>query len=464
MVAEMKKEEKLLNKIEIKSTTENVIKMLEKNAIGRNQYISTFLEMLDNIDDNFTIFINGDWGTGKTFFVKQIYTLLTYYNQYINTEVEELKPQIERILKSNEFKDLKLAKNFVPIYYNAWSNDSHMDPINSIIFNIIKEHNILKDYKKESTDVIDKIASVLDVFNIWSNGSIKELVDTFKRKDIIPEITTMENLKDTLNILLDKLLVEHGDKLVVFVDELDRCNPIYAIKLLERIKHFFDHENIIFIFSVNIKELTNTISNYYGQDFDSHRYLNKFCDLSVDLPQIDITNFMKFLGMEKNSYWFNEIVFEFINIYHFTMRDCIRYYQLLKVVEEFSNTSTRYRFGEENGKELIKIFFLPILLGIKVIDLKLYIDIINGNGYDKFFESINKLDIVKEGLNYYMNKDKEGKVSEESFKKQLLEMYNAIFNHKNDYKEYSNSQVTLDRYSYNYLMEILSLLRKGLKY
>ena len=63
-----------------------------------------------------------------------------------------------------------------------------------------------------------------------------------------------------------------------------------------------------------------------------------------------------------------------------------------------------------------------------------------------------------------MNKDKEGKVSEESFKKQLLEMYNAIFNHKNDYKEYSNSQVTLDRYSYNYLMEILSLLRKGLKY
>ena len=138
--------------------------------------------------------------------------------------------------------------------------------------------------------------------------------------------------------------------------------------------------------------------------------------------------------------------------------------QLLKVVEEFSNTSTRYRFGEENGKELIKIFFLPILLGIKVIDLKLYIDIINGNGYDKFFESINKLDVVKEGLNYYMNKDKEGKVSEESFKKQLLEMYNAIFNHKNDYKEYSNSQVTLDRYSYNYLMEILSLLRKGLKY
>ena len=71
----IRNEESKLNKIEIKPTTENVIEMLDKNAIGRNQYISAFLEMLDNIDDNFTIFINGDWGTGKTFFVKQVYTL-----------------------------------------------------------------------------------------------------------------------------------------------------------------------------------------------------------------------------------------------------------------------------------------------------------------------------------------------------------------------------------------------------
>lgn len=454
-----------MNKIEIKPTIENAIKMLEKNAIGRNQYINAFLEMLDNIDDNFTIFINGDWGTGKTFFVKQIYALLTYYNQYINDEVEDFKSQIENILKKDDFKDLKLEKSFVPIYYNAWSNDSHIDPINSIIFNIIKEHNILKDYEKESTDVIDKIASVLDVINVFSNGSIKELVSTFKGKDAMPEITTMENLKDTLNTLLDKLLAEHGDKLIIFVDELDRCNPLYAIKLLERIKHFFDHENIIFVFSVNIKELTNTISNYYGQNFDSHRYLNKFCDLTVDLPQIDITNFMKFLGMEKSSYWFNEIVFEFINIYHFTMRDCIRYYQSIGIVEDFANTHYGYGFHEDKGRAMIRMFLLPLLLGIKIIDLKAYIDIINGNGYSKFINSIKQIEIVRDGLKNYMAKDQEGNISDESYNKQLLEIYNAIFNHKVDsYREYNNGVIELNMYSYNYMMEVLSLLKKGLKY
>lgn len=453
-----------MNKIEIKPTTENVINMLDKNAIGRNQYIATFLEMLDNVDDNFTIFINGDWGTGKTFLVKQIYTLLTYYNKYISDEVIKYKSQLETILQRENFKDLKLEKNFVPIYYNAWNNDSHIDPINSLIFNIIKEHNILKDYQKETADVIDKIASVLDVANIWSNGSIKELVSTFKGKDTIPEITTMENLKDTLNLLLDKLLVEHGDKLVIFIDELDRCNPIYAIKLLERIKHFFDHENIIFIFSVNVNELTNTISNYYGQNFDSHRYLNKFFDISIDLPQIDITNFMKFLGLEKNSYWLNETVFEIINHYHFTMRDCIRYYQSICIVEEFVNTPFNYRFREQKGKEIIKMFFLPILLGIKIINLKSYIEIINGTGYTQLLEIVQQLDVAKEGLQNYMDKDQDGTISEESFSKQLLEIYNAIFNHKDDYKEYSNSEIELNRYSYNYMMETLSLLKKGLKY
>lgn len=453
-----------MNKIEIKPTQENIIDMLDKNAIGRNQYIRNFLEMLDNIDNNFTIFINGDWGTGKTFFVKQVYSILTYSNQYINKELEDYKTQLDSILRKDYFSNFNLEKNFVPIYYNAWNNDSHIDPINSIIFNIIKEHDIIKDYQKESSDIIGKIASVLDVINIWSNGSIKELVETFKGKDIIPEVTTMENLKETLNLLLDKLLIERGDKLVIFIDELDRCNPVYAIKLLERIKHFFDHENIIFVFSVNVNELTNTISNYYGQNFDSHKYLNKFFDILIDLPQIDKSNFMKFLGLQSNSYFFNTIIFEIVNRYSFSMRDCIRYYQSVDIVEEFVNTSEEFGFSEDKGRQLIRIFLLPMLLGIKIIDLKKYLGIINGNDFNSFFEIIKQINIINSGIRRFLDTDTEGKISDESFKKQLLEIYNAIFNHPDDYREYSNSQITLTRYSYNYIMEPLSLLKKGLKY
>ena len=51
---------------------------------------------------------------------------------------------------------------------------------------------------------------------------------------------------------------------IFFVDELDRCNPRYAVAVLERIKHLFEIPNIIFVLAINKKELSNAIQGYYG--------------------------------------------------------------------------------------------------------------------------------------------------------------------------------------------------------
>ena len=65
----------------------------------------------------------------------------------------------------------------------------------------------------------------------------------------------------------------------------------------------------------------------------------------------------------------------------------------------------------------------------------------------------------------HMNRDQEGKISDESYNKQISGIYNAIFNHKADsYREYTNGVIELNMYSYDYMMESLSLLKKGLKY
>ena len=108
------------------------------------------------------------------------------------------------------------------------------------------------------------------------------------------------------------------------------------------------------------------------------------------------------------------------------------------------------------------------------IDLKGYIKIINGNGFDIFFNIINNVDILNRGIGFYMKKDKDGNISEEKYKEQFLEMYNAIFNN-NSNKEYDNDEITLGKYylihwnilgkySYEFIMESISLLKKGLKY
>ena len=70
-------------------------------------------------------------------------------------------------------------------------------------------------------------------------------------------------------------------KLVIVVDELDRCRPDYALSLLEIIKHFFNVPGVIFILGVNRNELQNSVRARYGSEIDAGKYLDKHISLSI---------------------------------------------------------------------------------------------------------------------------------------------------------------------------------------
>jgi hypothetical protein len=135
------KEVNFMKKIDLKPTTENILNMLENDFVNRNDNIRNFIEMIDYLDENTSISINGEWGTGKTFFVKQIIQILIYKNKLIEDKNKEYYDRIQTILDTpnSKLNNIELINNFVPIYYNAWDNDSHSDPILSLIFHIVKE-------------------------------------------------------------------------------------------------------------------------------------------------------------------------------------------------------------------------------------------------------------------------------------------------------------------------------------
>jgi len=77
-----------------------------------------------------------------------------------------------------------------------------------------------------------------------------------------------------------------ASKLVIVVDELDRCRPDYALALLETIKHFFFNvPNVHFVLGVNLSELQNSVRARYGQEVDAGLYLQKFISLTMRLPR-----------------------------------------------------------------------------------------------------------------------------------------------------------------------------------
>lgn len=74
-------------------------------------------------------------------------------------------------------------------------------------------------------------------------------------------------------------------ELVILVDELDRCEPLYALDLLNKARHLFDISGVCMVFGVNRQELGHAVQTLYGPTCDVDGYLQRFVDLSVQLRQ-----------------------------------------------------------------------------------------------------------------------------------------------------------------------------------
>ena len=92
-----------------------------------------------------------------------------------------------------------------------------------------------------------------------------------------------------------------GKPIVFIVDELDRCNPIYAVKTLERIKHLFSIPGIVFVLSIDKEQLCNSIKGYFGSEqLNAEEYLKRFIDYEYILPTPNIQQYCKYLYDQYN--------------------------------------------------------------------------------------------------------------------------------------------------------------------
>ena len=80
---------------------------------------------------------------------------------------------------------------------------------------------------------------------------------------------------------------EQGAKapLFVLIDELDRCRPTYAIALLERVKHLFEVDGVVFLIATDTKQLVHSINAVYGAEFDARRYLDRFFEQTYRMSE-----------------------------------------------------------------------------------------------------------------------------------------------------------------------------------
>lgn len=447
-----------MKSLELKATYKNLLETLICDAIGRNKDICMFADIINSISDSCSIALDGSWGSGKTFFVKQTKMLLDAHNEFIKSINEEDSGIIKTVCK---IKQIDFEPQ-VSVYYDAWENDSDSEPILSLIYSII--NSVDTDFTfSNNTTFLQKAASILEFF---TDKNWNDVIESFKGNSPFEEIKKGKDIEKEIKEFLDSLLAERGNRLVIFIDELDRCKPSYAVKLLERIKHYFDNDRITFVFSINTLELHHTIKKHYGEDFDACRYLDRFFDLRVTVPQPDMSKFYRSIDFDNSKYTFDVVCDTIIKKYNFSLRETAKFIRLAKIaVYEPTHDSKKFDFSFSNGKSRLfcLMYITPLMIALNIYNRDAYEEFISGVNPKPLIDLLSGFDVYWfDGLlsrnETFDNKDANRTLVKITDK--LTAVYNALF--ATSYTNV-NSSVTIGEYHFesrtkDVLLQTVSLL------
>ena len=358
---------------ELKATKENLLSTLEKDDLGRNESVLNLASLCCESEGG-AIAIDAQWGEGKTFFVKQTKLLLDAYNPNLK-KVELTDDERNRIVGRFQLQEGAEILREVPVYsvyYDAWMFDSDCDPALSLAYEIAVATNNEEMMQNGETDVSKAFAAVLKVF---TKVDIKDLLASKKTEDYLKEIRDIRERDEAMRGFLKACLPENGNRLVIFVDELDRCNPVFAVSMLERIKHFFDEPNVFFVFSINSIELQHTIKRFYGELFDATKYLNRFFSLRCTLPPVNRKRILdKQYGPASD--WFDRAFFCFCEEYNLSLRDISRLKTNINNLKKY--ISKQEVLFESAGVKFLQNIVVPLMVGLKTVNSEAYEKFVSG--------------------------------------------------------------------------------------
>ena len=309
--------------------------------LGRAEEGKKLSELVEKVSEPLVIAVDAPWGAGKSFFLKCWVGAHQKENSGIATTV----------------------------YFDAFRHDFLDDPLiglTSVIAERLTVDGIEDSTWQKAKEAAAKLvrpafrtgltiltsgASELTgpIVDAALEAGSKELSEASKQfwKKEDGKRAAMSGFRSSLEEL------SSNRKLVIVVDELDRCRPDYALSMLEVIKHFFDVPNVHFVLGVNLRELENSVRARYGNQISAEKYVQKFISVAMPLippqarnasQQIQIRHFedaAKLVGLHKT--WKYEPILDYLKLvdYHqqLSLRDVEKITTLAMVTPDPSQYS-----------------------------------------------------------------------------------------------------------------------------
>ena len=274
-----------------------------QDEFKRKPIAENIIRLLTSDIDLSPMVIDGGWGTGKTEFCQKLIRLMQeqhrdYQPVYIDAfrsdhSGEPLLALLAEIIKACTPEDTdeqpsEQRKNITRKIAKA-AGFVMKTVAKAAVGHVLKQNTDdlaegLQQIMNDGQDADSLAETVTDAAATIASHTIDATVEALLKEQIEAE----KNL-ETLKACLKELAAEKP--IILFIDELDRCRPDYAVDMLEVIKHVFDVENVKVVLVTNTKQLRAAINHRYGVAVDAQKYLDKFLKYSFALPDKVVARF-----------------------------------------------------------------------------------------------------------------------------------------------------------------------------
>ncbi len=192
----------------------------------------------------------------------------------------------------------------MPLVLNAWESDHCGDPLVAIMAALLdhleqwkgiqaSDKTLLNECAKDiawlSLGLANQAVATLTGFDVQKAADFaekKKVARNPPRPDLLAAYRERVSALERLQRGLKRVFESDAPKLIVIVDELDRCRPDYAVSYLEAIKHVFAIRGMIFVLSLDLAQFQHSVGALYGAGLDFKEYFRKFAHRTVRLPGI----------------------------------------------------------------------------------------------------------------------------------------------------------------------------------
>ncbi len=254
------------------------------DLFGRKNFGIALANIVKNSKSPLVISLDGNWGEGKSTFVKSWQRILDkenvpniYIDAFASDYVDDAFMVVAGAITDyvSENAPEKKSEEFIDKAKNVGAHILSLSAkigIRALSAGVIKEAD-LHDLEKIGEDISKDISSSAEKY-------IKDRLTNHKT-----ERQSIEHFKKFLSTVPSSLKKPSDSSLTIIIDELDRCRPSFAVEILEKIKHLFSVPNVNFLLVINKSQLQESIKSTYGANINAHTYLQKFITIEATLPK-----------------------------------------------------------------------------------------------------------------------------------------------------------------------------------